>query len=316
MLFLVLGPFGFAPAAIAQAYPSKPVRIVVPTSAGAGPDTVARYIAQPLSERLGQQVVVDNRAGAGTQIGSEIVARAAPDGHTLLMAPAALAINPSLYKKMSYDALRDLAPVALATGGFGVLVVHPAVPAKSVRALITLAKARPGELVFVSSGIGSTTHLHMELFLWLSATRMLHVPHKGPAPAVIDLIAGRASVMGAGVTAVLGHVRSGRLRALGVTSASRAALLPDVPTIAEAGVPGYESVGWSGLLAPTATHREIIARLHAEVTAVLRSESMSVRLANEGNPVIASSPEEFAVHLRSEIAKWAQVVKRAGIAVE
>jgi tripartite-type tricarboxylate transporter receptor subunit TctC len=310
---------GLLPTGAAQAqqnYPARPLRIIVPSSAASSPDSVARVMSQPLSERLGQQVVVDNRAGAGTLIGTELVAKAAPDGYTLLMAPAALTINPSLYKKLPYDTLRDFAPITLAASSFSVLVVHPALPVKSVKELISLARERAGELVFASSGVGSTTHLQMELFLLLTGTRMLHVPHKGPAPAMIDLIAGRAVVMTAGATAAMSHLRSGRLRGLGVTTAQRTTTLPDLPSIAEAGVTGYESTGWSGLLAPAATAREIIARLHTESIAVLRSDNVKARLAVEGTEVVASTPEEFASFLRAEIVKWGKVVKGAGISAE
>ncbi len=313
---LLMAALALPPAAVAQSYPSRPLRIIVPSSAASSPDSVARQLSQPLSERLGQQVVVDNRAGAGTLIGTEMVARAAPDGYTLLMAPAALAINPSLYKKLPYDALRDFSPITLAASSFSVLVVHPALPVKSVKELVALARARAGELVFASSGVGSTTHLQMELFLLLTGTRMLHVPHKGPAPAMIDLIAGRAVVMTAGATAAVGHLRSGRLRGLGVTTARRTATLPDLPSIAEAGVPGYESTGWSGLLAPAATPRDIITRLHGESIAVLRSDNVRARLAVEGTEVVAGTPDEFAHFLRAEVVKWGKVVKGAGISAE
>jgi len=217
---------------------------------------------------------------------------------------------------MPYDALRDFAPITQAVSLPNLLVVHPSLPAKSVKELITLATARPGEMVFASGGTGSTPHLSMELFLLMTGTRMLHVPYKGPVPGIIDLVAGRVSVMNLGIVPGGPHVRSGRLRGLGVTGAKRAAMMPDLPTIAEAGVPGYEVVQWNGLLAPAGAPKEVIARLHKEVTAVLLTRSMNERIANEGAEVVTSSPEEFAAYIRAETVKWAKVVKSAGIQPE
>jgi len=308
---------GTASVAGAQAqYPSRPVRIIVPTSVGSAADTLARTLAPPLAERLGQPVVVDNRAGAAAVIGAEAVARAAPDGHTLLIGLPALAINPSIYRKLPYDVLRDFAPITRATSQPNLLVVHPSLPAKSVKELIALAKARPGELMFASSGIGAGSHLTMELFLLMTGTRMLHVPYKGPAPGVIDLISGRVSVMSPSTVATLPHVRSGRLRALGVTTLRRAVGLPDVPTVAEAGVPGYESVSWFGLVAPAGTPKDVISRLHQEAVAILRAPEVGERLARDGTEVVAGAPDEFDAYIRAEIVKWAKVVKAAGIKVE
>lgn len=308
---------GFAQIALAQVqYPNRPLRIIVPSAVGGAADTVARVIAQPLAERLGQPVVVENRAGAGTVIGAEAVAKSAPDGHTLLIGLPALAINPSIYKKLPYDALRDFTPITQAVSQPNLLVVHPSLPAKSVKELIALAKARPGELVFASSGVGASSHLTIELFLLMTGTRMLHVPYKGPTPGVIDLMAGRVSVMAPSTIATLPHVRSGRLRALGVTTATRAVGLPDIPTVAEAGVPGYESVSWFGLVAPAGTPKEVIARLHQETVAILRTPDIKERLARDGTEVVAGSPEEFDAYIRAEIVKWAKVVKNAGIQPE
>ena len=303
-------------AGVEAQYPSRPVRIIVPTSVGSAADTLARTLAPPLAERLGQPVVVDNRAGAAAVIGAEAVARAAPDGHTLLIGLPALAINPSIYRKLPYDVLRDFAPITRATSQPNLLVVHPSLPAKSVKELIALAKARPGELVFASSGIGAGSHLTMELFLLMTGTRMLHVPYKGPAPGVIDLISGRVSVMSPSTVATLPHVRSGRLRALGVTTLRRAVGLPDVPTVAEAGVPGYESVSWFGLVAPAGTPKDVISRLHQEAVAILRAPEVGERLARDGTEVVAGAPDEFDAYIRAEIVKWAKVVKAAGIKVE
>jgi tripartite-type tricarboxylate transporter receptor subunit TctC len=304
-------------AAFAQAqFPTRPVRIVVPTSAGSAADTLARTLAPPLSERLGQSVVVDIRPGGATVIGTEAVAKAAPDGHTLLIGLPALAINPSIHPKLPYDAVRDFAPITRGTSQPNLLAVHPSLPAKSVKELIALAKSRPGELVFASAGLGAASHLTMELFLMMTGTRMLHVPYKGPTPGVIDLVAGRVSVMASSTVSMLPQVRSGRLRALGVTTPQRVAALPDIPTIAEAGVPGYESVSWFGLVAPAGTPKEVIARLHRESASILRTPEVRDRLARDGTEVVGGTPEGFEAYIRAEIVKWAKVVKAAGIKPE
>ena len=306
-----------APEVTAQGgYPARAVRLVIPSSSGSGIDLGARLISQPLSERLGQQIVVDNRAGAGTMIGSEIVAKSPPDGYTLLMSPSTLAINPAMFKKVPYDALRDFAPITQIAAIANVLAVHPSLPAKSVKELIALGKARPGDITFASAGTGSNPHLAMELFLVMTKTRMLHVPYKGSGPAFIDLVAGRVEVMTSSTVGTLPHVRNGRLRALGVTTAKRAVGLPDVPTIAEAGVPGYEAVQWWGLLAPAGTPAEIIARLHKDVTAVLLAPDIKERYAKDGAEVVVNTPGEFAAYMAAETAKWAKVVKSAGIRPE
>ena len=297
-------------------YPNRLVRIVVPNAPGSSPDIVARLIAQPLIERLGQPVVVDNRAGAGTMIGGEVVAKSPHDGYTLLMGIATLAINPATYKKVPYDALRDFAPITQAVSLPGILVAHSSLPARSVKELIALAKARPGDIAFASGGHGSYSHLSTELFINMAGIRMLHVPYKGSGPAVIDLLAGHVSLMTSNILSAIPHIRVGRLRALGITSTKRAAGAPDIPTIAEAGLPGYESVQWSGLLAPAGTPREIITRLHKETAAVLRSPEMKERLAKDGAEPVASLPEEFAAYIRAETVKWAKIVKSAGIQPE
>ena len=306
-----------APEVSAQgSYPNRAVRMVVPSSVGSGVDLGARLITPPLSERLGQQVVVDNRAGAGTMIGIELAAKSPPDGYTLLMSPSTLAINPAMYKKVPYDARRDFAPITQIGTITNVLAVHPSLPAKSVKELIALAKAKPGEIVFASAGIGTNPHLAMELLLVMTGTRMLHVPYKGSGPGYIDLLAGRVEVMISSTIAILPHVRSGRLRALGVTTAKRVTSLHDVPTIAEAGVPGYEAVQWWGLLAPAGTPKEIISRLHKDTVSVLLTPDIRERFASEGTEVVANSPEEFAAYMAIETAKWAKVVKNAGIQPE
>ena len=312
LLLILLGVFAALPTAQAQ-YPSRPVRIIVPTSTGAGADLASRVIAQQLSERFNQQVIVENRAGATTMIGTELVAKAAPDGHTLLMAPPAFVINPSLFRKVPYDPLRDFVPVTYVGNSPLILVVHPSLPLKSVKELIALAKARPGELVFASSGSGSITHMSAELFFYMTGTRMLHVPYKGPAPGVIDLVGGRVQLMVTSAPITLPHIRTGRLRALGVTSAKRTAAAPDIPTIAESGVPGYQSEAWYALIAPVGTPRDTLSQLQREVVAVLGVPTVRDRLHNEGLETVGSTADELAAFLRNEMVKWAKVIKAANI---
>lgn len=304
-----------APAS-SQTYPTRPVRIVVPNAPGSSGDIIARLIAPSFSERLGQPVVVDNRAGAGTMIGAEAVVKSLPDGYTLLMGFATLAINPATYKKVPYDALHDFAPITQVAALPAVVVVHPSLPAKSVKELIALAKARPGEIAFATTGHGTYSHVSSALLLSMAGIQMLHVPYKGTGPGVIALLSGHVSLMTANVLSTLPHIRSGRLRALGVTSTKRMASAPEIPTVAEAGLPGYESVQWSGLLAPAGTPKDIVGRLHKETAAVLRSPEMKDRFAKDGTEPVASSPEEFAAYIRSETVKWAKVVKAAGITPE
>ncbi|HZM45794.1 MAG TPA: tripartite tricarboxylate transporter substrate binding protein [Burkholderiales bacterium] len=303
-------------AASAQQWPAKPLRIVAPSAAGSAADTLARVVAPPLSDRLGQPVIVDTRPGAATIIGTEIVAKSPPDGHTLLIGLPALTINPSIYKSLSYDGLKDFTAITQGIRQSNLLVVHPSLPVRSTKELIALARARPGELVYASAGIGAASHLAVELFMLQSGTKMLHVPYKGPTPGVIDLIAGRVSVMATSTLSTLTHVRSGRLRALGITTATRAPLLPDIPTVAETGLPGYEAVSWFGFMAPAGTPKEVIARLHKEIVAILNQPEIKERFARDGAEVVAGSPEDFAAYIRSEAVKWAKVVKAAGIKPE
>jgi tripartite-type tricarboxylate transporter receptor subunit TctC len=305
------------PAALAQSgYPTRPIRIIVPTSPPGGADVVARSIAQPLSERLGQQVIVDNRAGASTMLGGEIAARAAPDGYTLVMGISTLAINPATFKKVPYDALRDFAPITHAAIQALVLAVHPSFPARNVKELVAIAKTRPGDVAYSSPGFGTNPQMGMELFLYMSGTRMLHVPYRGGGESILALVSGHVAVTVASMLGTMPQVRSGRVRALGVTSSKRIASAPDIPTIAEAGVPGYESLQWYGLLAPAGTPKEILARLHKESVAALRSPDVVARLASDGAEVVAGSSEEFGAFLRAETQKWANVVKAAGIKPE
>jgi tripartite-type tricarboxylate transporter receptor subunit TctC len=286
---------------------------VVPSSPGGGTDISARILAPKLTESLGQQVVVDNRPGAGTMIGGEIVARSAPDGYTLLMGISTLAINPAIYKSVRYDALRDFAPISQAVSLSNVIVSHPSLPAKNVKELVAFAKARPGQLNFASAGVGTSPHLSMELFLVMTGLKMVHVPYKGSGPGTADTVAGHVMLMAPNMLTALPHIRSGRLRAFGVTGVRRAPGANDIPTIAEAGVPGYEAVQWYGVLAPAGTPRPIVDRLHAEVVKALQQPDVKERLAHDGAEGVGSSPEEFARYLKSETDKWAKVVKAAGI---
>lgn len=297
-------------------YPSRVVRLIVPTAPGGGSDTIARLIAQGLFERLGRQVVVENRAGAGTIIGSEMVARALPDGYTLLLGSPPLTINPSTFRKLPYDALRDFAPITAAAVAPSVLIVHPSVPVKSVREMIALAKARPGELLFGSGGHGTHSHLAVVLFASMARIDMVHVSYKGGTPSLIDLIAGNIALTATGVITAMPYVRAGRVRVLGVTGAKRVPIAADIPTVAESGLPGYESVQWYGLLAPTGTPQEIVTRLHKETVGVLRAPGSRERITADGADVIASSPQEFAAFLKAETVKWAKVVRIAGIQPE
>jgi len=313
----VLATF-FAASALAQeAYPARAIRIIVPTAPGGPSDLGSRLIAEELIKRWGKPVVVETRPGAGTIIGSEMVAKATPDGYTLLMSPSTLATNPASYKKMPYNALRDFAPITQALFVPNLVVIHPSLPAKSLKEFIALAKARPGEILYASAGHGTNPHLTIELLASMAAIRMLHVPYKGALPGIIDLLAGRVALTTSSSMATLvPHVRAGRMRALGVTTAARIPTLPDVPTIAEAGLPGYESVQWAGFLAPAGTPREIIAALNKEVVAILRAPEGRERLAKIGAEVVASSPEEFVAFIKAETVKWAQVAKAAGIVPE
>jgi len=300
----------------AQSYPIRPVHIIVPNAPGTSADIIARLIAQPLAGNLGQPVVIDNRAGAGTMIGGEIAAKSPPDGYTLLMGVATLAINPATYKRVPYDALRDFAPITQVISLPGVLVVHPSLPVRTANELIALAKARPGEITFASGGQGSFSHMSQELFTSMARIRMLHVPYRGSGPGYADLLAGQISVMVPNILSAIPSVRSGRLRALGVTGNTRSTTAPDIPTIAEGGLPGFESVQWSGLLAPAGTSTNTITRLHRETAAILRSQEVKNRLARDGAEPVGSTPEQFAAYIKSETGKWAKVARAAGIAPE
>ena len=319
-LFL-LGVSAFALAAIAgaqaTAYPTKPIRLVVPFPAGGATDILAREVAKHLTDTWGQSVVVDNRPGAGGNIGSELVAKAAPDGYTLEMGTVGThAINASLYSKMPYDHVKDFVPVILVAGVPNVLEVNPAVPVNSVQELIAYAKANPGKLNFASSGSGTSIHLSGELFKVMAGVQMTHVPYKGSAPALQDLIGGQVQLMFDNLPPSLPQIKAGKLRALAVTSATRAPALPDTPTVAEAGLPGFEASSWFGVLAPAGTPPDIVNKLNAEIAKWLTSPGAKEKLASVGANIAGGTPEDFARHIQAETAKWAKVVKESGAKVD
>ena len=303
-------------AAYAQDYPVKPVRLVVASTPGGGTDISARLIAPKLSEYLGQQVLVENRAGATTTIGVNFVARAAPDGYTLLMGVSSLTINPHILTNIPYDAVKDLAPVSQVVVAPNIMVSHPSLPARSVKELIAFARARPGQLNFAAGGAGSSQHLAIELFLSMTGLKIVHVPYKGQGPALLDVMAGHVSLMMANVISALPPVRNGRIHALGVTGLQRATVAPDIPTIAEAGVPGYEVVQWYGVLAPAATPRDIIAKLHAGTVRAVQDPLVRQRIVSDGGEPVGNTPEEFAAIIRADFRKWGDVIRKAGIRVD
>jgi tripartite-type tricarboxylate transporter receptor subunit TctC len=297
----------------AQTYPAAPVRIIVPYPPGGGTDILSRSIAPRLSEAWSQPVIVDNRAGANGTIGAAFVAKAPADGHTVLVVPIGFAVNPGLYKDLPFDTLRDFAPVSQLAANPSVLVVHPSLPPRTVKELVALLKARPGEINYASSGNGSTPHLATELFKLMTGTRMTHVPYKGGGPATINVVAGHVPVYIMSPVQAAPHMKSGRLRALGVTSETRDPAFPDLPTIAEAGVPGYSMLNWYGMLVPAGTPRVTITKLHTGTARVLKLPEVRDRLAAEGATMIGSTPDEFAAFLEREIAKAARIVKAAGM---
>ncbi len=315
LVYALFAALAAVPAQSAE-YPQRPVRLVVPYSAGGSTDTVARITGARLSERLGQQVVIDNRTGAGTIIGTEIVKGATPDGHVLLMATPPLAVNPSLHAKVPYVLERDFVAVTNIAASSNLLVVHPSMPAASVRELIALLKANPGKYNYGSSGVGGAGHLAMALFTSMADVEALHVPYKGGAPAVADLVAGRLNMMMANLTTAQPHIRAGRLRGLGVGKMKRSPLFPEMPTVAEAGVKDYEANNWNGVVAPAGTPRAVIQRLHKDIVATLQEPVIQERMAKAGLEPVGDTPAEFAQYLKSEAAKWGKVVKTAGIKAE
>lgn len=294
-------------------YPDKPLRLIVPFPPGGATDPLARMLSQKLAAVFGQQVVVDNRPGAGTTIGAEILAKSPPDGYTLFLGSIANAISTVLYSKLSYDIVKDIAPVTLLATTPGILVVHPTLPVKSVRELVALATARPGELAYSSAGNGTPPHLAGALFSYMTGVKLIHVPYKGGGPAVIALLSGEVPLAFASLPSALPHVRAGKLRALGVTTAQRSPALPDVPAIGEASVPGYAAETWYGLSVPAGTPQEIIARLHAETVKAFMLADVKERLDYMGFIGRLSTPDEYAAFQRSEIEKWRKVVKAANM---
>ena len=313
MRFVLLCLFVVFSNAYAQGFPNKPVHVVVPFPPGGGTDVVARTVAPKMQELLGQPVVVENRAGAGGNIGTDSVAKSPADGYTLLVASAATAINNTLAKNISWDLTRDFAPVVLLVLNQSLLAVHPSVPATNVRELIALAKAKPGQLTFASYGNGSSAHLIGELFKMMAGVDLLHVPYKGAAPAVNDLLGGQVSMLFADVAAILPHAKAGKVRPLGIGSAKRLSGLPDVPTVAEAGVPGFEGGGFLGLVAPAGTPREAIGALNAAALKSLAMPEVNERLNALASPPVGESPEYFGRFLRGEIDKWARVIRAGNI---
>ena len=306
-----------APPAAAQSYPSKPVRIIVPVASGGATDIIARALAQRLTSTLGQQVLVDNRPGGGSNNAFEIAAKSAPDGHTLLLAQPAFTVNVSLYKKLAYEPLRDFAPITLAVTGANVLVVHPSVPVRTLKELIALAKARPGQLSYASSGNGTTPHLSGELFRSMAGIDIVHVPYRGASQSVTDLMGGHVDMAFVSLSSVVAQLKANRLRGLATTSAQRSALMPELPTFAEAGLRGYEVLGWYGFLAPAGTPRDVVMKLHGEITRALAQQDVLQTLNGVGlEAVKPNAPEEFAAFLRNEIGKWAKVVQQSGARAE
>ncbi len=305
-----------AQAALAQApdsFPNRPLRLIIPYAPAGATDIVGRIVAQKLTERLSQQVLVDNRPGAGAIIGSEILAKSAPDGYTMMSANIAHGANPYLHKKLPYDTVKDFAPVTLMVVVPMVLIVHPSLPARSVPEFVALAKAKPGQLTYGTAGIGSANHLAMELFKISTGTNIIHIPYKGGGPAVVDLVAGQITAMFSTVAMAAPYVKGGKLRAFGISSTKRSAALPDVPTVAEAGISGAELHEWQGIVVAAGTPKAAIDILHREIAAVLGIADVRERIAGLGADVVASTPAQFAEHIRKELATWGKVVKQSGI---
>ena len=305
-----------AHAALAQTYPTKPIRVVVPFPPGGGTDIVARTVTPKMAEILGQPFVIENRAGAGGNIGTDAVAKSPADGYTLLVASASTAINTTLVPNLSWDFRRDFAPVVLMVVNNHLLAAHPSVPANSVRELLALAKAKPGQVTYASYGPGSSAHLTAELFKLMAGVDLLHVPYKGAAPAVNDLLGGQVNIIFADVAAMLSHLKSGKLKALGIGSAKRFEGLPDVPTIAESGVPGFEAGGFLGLVAPAGTPPAVIQALNGAAQKSLAQPEVRERLLALASPPVGGTPEQFAAHIKGEIDKWARVIRAANIKAE
>jgi tripartite-type tricarboxylate transporter receptor subunit TctC len=316
--WLLIAVFGWAVSGLslsAETYPSKPIRMVVPYSPGGNTDVFARLIAQRLTLAWGQQVIVDNRAGGNTLIGTELVARSAPDGYTIMLTTLTFTVSPSLYKQLPYDTLKDFTPITLAVMLPNVLVVHPSVPAKSLKELIQYAKANPGKLNYASTGSGSSPHLSMELLKTMADINLVNIPYKGGGPAMADLMGGQISSQFIGLSVAIPHIKSGKLRALAVTSAKRSSVAPDIPAVAET-LPGYELDTWFGVLGPGGMPVPLAQRLQEEIARILHSTDFKEHLVSLGAEPVGSTPRQFAAHIKVEIAKYAQIVKTAGIKVE
>jgi tripartite-type tricarboxylate transporter receptor subunit TctC len=308
---------GLVTTAVADTYPSKPIKLIVPFPAAGTTDILARVVAQKLTEAWGQPVIVDNRPGAAGNIGADLVAKSPADGYTVLMGTVSThAINPSLYARLPFDHVKDFAPITLVAAVPNILVVNPSVPATSVKELIALAKAKPGKLNFASSGNGTSIHLSGELFKTMTGVDMTHVPYKGSAPALTDLMGGQVNVMFDNMPSAFPHVKSGKLRALAVTSARRSPAVPDLPTVAEAGVPGYEATSWFGLIAPAGTPKEIVNKFSTTVAKILGTPEVRERLSSQGAEPVGNTPEQFSAFIRAETAKWAEVVKKSGAHID
>jgi len=314
LLALSCGLAVLAPVAQAQSYPTKPIRLIVPFPPGGGNDVIARVIAQKLGERLGQQVIVDNRAGANGIVGLQALMQSPPDGYTLAVGAAGpLAVNPSLYDKLPYDPLKDFSPITNMVNYPLLLVVHPSVPVKNTQDLINLAKAKPKQLYFASPGSGNSGHLAGELLNSMANVQTVHVPYKGQGPALSDLISGQVQMLYSSIPSVLPQVKSGQLNALAVGSAKRVPSLPDIPTISESGVPGYEAYSWVGMVAPAKTPKDIVNRLNREIVDILKQKDVSEKLNQQGALPVGDSPEQFGAYIKTEIEKWGAVVRAANI---
>jgi len=314
---VLAGALAFAGAASAQDYPKQPIRLIVPFAPGGGNDTVARAIAQSAGASLGQPMVVDNRAGAGGILGAELAAKSAPDGYTLFLGGVGShAVNPNLHARLPYDPVKDFAPITLIASAPSVLVVHPSLPARTLAEFTALAKASPGRINYASNGNGSSAQLAAVLYESMAGVRMVHVPYKGLAPALVDLLGGEVQAMFSSVVAIVPNIKAGRLRALAVTGKRRAAALPEVPTLDESGVPGYEAGSWYGILAPAGTPQAIVAKLREAIVHALARPEVRERLASEGAEVIGSTPEAFAAHITAELARMGKLIRDAGIRME
>ena len=316
LALMVAGAIVSAAACMAQTYPARSIRVIVPFAPGGGTDILTRTIAPRLSDMLGQQLVIDNRAGGGSTIGSEMVSKAAADGYTLLMVDTSYTTNPSLYSKLPYDSARDFAPVSLMAAAPVILIVHPSVPVRTVKEFVALAKAKPGQLNFASGGPGSSTHLGGELLKLVAGIDLVHIPYKGTGPAVADVLGGQVVMMFAGISSIKQHVAVGRLRAIAVTGDQRSPAMPEVPTFIESGLKGVDSGTYWGCLAPAATPKDIINKVSAAMASVLKLAEIQPRLIDLGFDPIGGSPEQFAANIKSETEKWARVIRNARVKLD